>query len=55
VELEFVALADDRVTGVVAALKANDHLGFLGDEVDDLPLALIAPLGANYDYAWHGG
>ena len=23
------------------------------EQVDDLPLALIAPLGADYDHAWH--
>ena len=55
VELELVALADDRVAGVVAALEANDDVGLLGNQVDDLALALIAPLGADYDYSWHGG
>ena len=53
-ELELVALADDRVAGVVAALEAHDDVGLLGNQVDDLALALIAPLGADYDNAWHG-
>ena len=52
-ELELLALADDRVAGVVAALEAHDHVGPLGEQVGDLPLALVAPLGADYDHAWH--
>jgi adenylosuccinate synthase len=47
VELELLAVADDRVTGVVAALEAHDRVGPLGEQVGDLALALIAPLGAN--------
>ena len=45
VELERLAVADDRVAGVVAALEADDHRGVLGEQVDDLALALVAPLG----------
>ena len=52
-ELELLAVADDRVAGVVAALEADDHVGLLGEQVGDLALALIAPLGADYDHAWH--
>jgi hypothetical protein len=48
VELELLAVADDRVPGVVAALKAHDHLGALGKQVGDLALALVAPLRADY-------
>ena len=47
VELELVAVADDRVAGVVAALEAHHHLGALGEQVDDLALALVAPLGSD--------
>ena len=35
------------VPGVVAALEAHDDVGMGGEEVDDLPLALVAPLGAD--------
>ena len=52
-ELELLALADDRVAGVVAALEADDRGSPLGEEVDDLPLALVAPLGSDYDHSWH--
>ena len=47
VELPRLPLAHDRVAGVVAALEADDDLGALGEQVDDLALALIAPLGAD--------
>ena len=53
VELELLAVADDRVAGVVAALEADDHLGALGEQVRDLALPLVAPLGPDYDYSWH--
>ena len=53
VELELLAVADDRVAGVVAALEAHDRVRALGEQVDDLALALVAPLGADYDDSWH--
>ena len=49
------AVADDRVAGVVAALEADHHVRVLGEEVGDLPLALVAPLGAHDDDAGHCG
>ena len=53
VELPRLAVADDRVAGVVAALEAHDGVGVLGEQVDDLALALVAPLGADDHDAWH--
>ena len=47
VELPLVAVAHDRVAGVVAALEAHDRVGPLGEQVGDLALALVAPLGAD--------
>ena len=47
VELPVHAVAHDRVAGVVAALEADHHVGLLGQQVDDLALALVAPLGAH--------
>ncbi len=39
---------------VVAALKADHHVGPLRQPVDNAPLAFIAPLGANNCGDWHG-
>jgi hypothetical protein len=36
------------VPGVVAALEANDAVDIFGQPVDDLPLALVAPLRPDY-------
>ena len=54
VELEGLALTDDRVTGVVAALKADHEVGLLGEQVHDLSLPFVAPLGADDYHSWHG-
>ncbi len=40
------AADDDRVARVVAAVVAGDHLHARREKVDDLPLPLVAPLGA---------
>ena len=50
VELPLHAVVtDDRVAGVVAALEANHEVRVLREQVGDLALALVAPLGA-YDH-----
>ena len=54
VQLPRLAVAHDRVAGVVAALEAHDRVGPLGEQVRDLALPLVAPLGAHDDDAWHG-
>ena len=38
---------EDRVAGVVAALRADDDVRLLGQHVDDLAFAFVAPLGAD--------
>jgi hypothetical protein len=53
VELELSPVADDRVAGVVAALKAHDEVRPLGEQVGQLALSLVAPLGADDDYSRH--
>ena len=53
VELPLLAVADDRVAGVVAALEADHEVRVLGEQVDDLALALVAPLGAHDHDAGH--
>src|SRR5262249_4355069 len=47
-ELEGAVADDQRVAGVVAALEADDDVGPLRQPVDDLALALVAPLGADH-------
>ena len=46
-ELVGAAVDDQRVAGIVAALEADHDVGPLGEPVDDLALALVAPLGAD--------
>ena len=52
-ESERLAVHDDGVTGVVAALVADDQVHLLGDEVGELPLSLVAPLRADHDRCRH--
>ena len=54
VELERLAADDDRVARVRAALVAADEFGALGEQVDDLALALVAPLRADDHGGGHG-
>ena len=50
VQLERLAAPHDRVPGVVAALEADHGIRPLGEQIGDLPLSFITPLGANqYD------
>src|SRR3546814_16239260 len=44
---------DERVSGVVPALQPDDDIGAFGKPIDDLALALIAPLGADPRYTRH--
>jgi hypothetical protein len=49
----FFALDDNCVTGVVAALAADDDFGIIGEVVDDFSFAFIAPLGADENGIGH--
>jgi hypothetical protein len=49
IELVDLLADDQRMTGIVAALKAHHPLGMIGQPVDDLALPLVAPLGAHHD------
>ena len=44
---------DQRVAGIVPALEAHHGIGAAGQPVDDLALALIAPLGADHGDVGH--
>src|SRR5205807_4533004 len=52
-DLERLAAGDDRVAGVRTALVAAHDVRGLGEQVDDLPLALVAPLRADDHGRWH--
>ena len=41
------------VSGVVAALRADNHVSLRSKDIDVLALALVAPLSAQYDFSWH--
>ena len=48
------AADDQRVAGVGSALVAHHHVGPRGEEVDDFPLPLVAPLSADDHDVRHG-
>ena len=50
---ERLAVHHQGVARVVTALVPDDHRHFLGNEVGELPLALITPLGSHHDGCWH--
>src|SRR5271169_1654513 len=41
------------MSGIVAALEAHHHVGLFGQPVDDLALALVAPLRPDDDHIGH--
>jgi hypothetical protein len=53
VELVLLAARDDRVARIRAALVAADEVRVLGEQVDDLALALVAPLRPDDDGRGH--
>ena len=52
-QLVDLAVDDQRVPGIVAALEADHHIRALGQPVDDLALALVAPLRADDHHIGH--
>ena len=50
---EGLAVDDERVPRVVPALVADDQVHLLGEEVGELALALVAPLGSDHDGRRH--
>ena len=44
---------DQRMARIVPALEPRDHVGPFGQPVDQLALALIAPLGTHHDDVGH--
>ena len=49
IQCRFNAIDDQRMASVVPTLKANHALRQLGEPVDQLALALIAPLSAHHN------
>ena len=47
------AVDHQSVAGIVAALEAHDDIGLLGQPVDDLALAFVAPLGPDNHHIRH--
>jgi hypothetical protein len=52
-EGESFAADHDRVARVVAALVAHDEVHLFGQDIGELALALVAPLGPNDDGGGH--
>src|SRR6185369_9245339 len=52
-ELISDAVNDEGVAGVMPALEAHDDVGLLGEPVDDLALALVAPLRPDDHHVGH--
>jgi hypothetical protein len=47
VENGFATVNDQRMTGVIASLKAYHDICIFGEEVDDLALAFVPPLSSD--------
>ena len=49
-QLVRLAIDDDGMAGVAAALETDDRIGLLSEIIDDLALAFIAPLSTGNYY-----
>src|SRR5690606_4261036 len=49
VQYRLLAVDDQRMTCVVSSLEAHDHTNLLGQQINDLALSLVTPLGAQND------
>ena len=52
-QLVGLAIDDQRMARIVAALESHHDVGLLRQPVDDLALSLVAPLGADDDNIGH--
>lgn len=50
---ELLPIYHEGVAGIVPPLETDDYIGELGQQVDDLPLALVPPLSSYHDYTGH--
>ena len=48
----FYTVDDQRVAGVVSTLEAHHGAGLVGQQVDNLALAFIPPLGTDYNHCF---
>ena len=49
-QYSFFTVNDERVAGVMAALKADYQPGLLGQQIDNLAFAFVAPLRTNHHH-----
>ena len=52
-QLIFLVVYNNRVAGVVAALAAHHQIRLACENINELALALVAPLGAENNLTWH--
>ena len=50
VQDRFLAVYDQRVTGIVPTLESYDRVDLVGEQVHDLALAFVTPLGAQHHH-----
>jgi hypothetical protein len=41
------------MSGVAAAIRADDHAGRAGEGIGDFSLPLVSPLSSENDRSWH--
>jgi hypothetical protein len=52
-ESGFDPIDDDCMTCIVAALETHDPIGVLSEDIDDLSLTFVSPLGTYDNDRWH--
>ena len=52
-QLVDLTIDDQRMPGIMPALKTRDHICPLAEPVDDLAFSLVTPLGADNNHVGH--
>ena len=49
----FLSTDNDRVSGIISSLAANDNVGLIREKIDNLSFSFVTPLGTDKYCIWH--
>ena len=49
----FLSTDNDRVSGIIPSLAANDDVSLIREKIDNLPFSFVTPLRSDKYCIWH--